>query len=723
MSAIGEESLLPIAYDATGSVTQKLGRMMLQLEQIKNNGGGGGGGSTVISSGTISVQGISLDGALVSGSPVLLGVQGRNLLARTLHSYLAASGTVGANMLAVGSLVQDETMTLWPLRQASAVSGTTGIGLQAVGPMICGADGRFWSLRSPIAVSGTAGIGIQSVGPMLWDGNQFWPKPGNRLGAYVHGFVASGQVFTGNPVIFGAVDSAGNASTLRVDNSAAGNLKTVQRGSAITASDGQSNISNVFLSDQGNSPFYWTYGWTFNGTTWDRQRSAIATSGGIGTGLLGAGNLVHDGSIWWPLRGNNLAPYVQGPVASGQLFTGNPVVTAAQDVAGNATSLRVENSANPNLRATLYVGSSQIVLGTGSDGQSNANQALVVSNRGYLLNTAGTWDRMRDTASVSGTTGLGLQAAGSMLYDGNVWLPQRTASSVAATPGVGLPGAALLGFDGTNFQLTRTALAGNGQSVAEHGIRTVTRLQVSNAGASWDAVVGALAASGGIGAGLFGIGNMVQGTDGIWWTAKGNNTAPYVQGPLAAGAAVAGANPLLIAGQDLSANTRLCRVNNNNLDANGAGQDSLLTIAQGWAFNPAGTWDRIRTANAASGGIGTGLLGVGQMVQGTDGIWWPTRQWVGTHANAWSSGAITSGAISAAVDCQGQSNISIFGTTNAINTFTVQMSQDNLAWYQTSFQIANVTGNFGAGFTIGARWVRLVATGTSTVTATIAAKV
>jgi hypothetical protein len=439
MSAIGEESLLPIAYDATGSVTQKLGRMMLQLEQIKNNGGGGGGGggSTVISSGTISVQGISLDGALVSGSPVLLGVQGRNLLARTLHSYLAASGTVGANILAVGSLVQDETMTLWPIRQASAVSGTTGIGLQAMGPMICGKDGLFWSARGTIASSGTAGPGVQAVGGLvLGTDGFFWPAKGNNLAPFAQGPAPSGQVFSGNPFVSSVLDGAG---------------------------------------------------------------------------------------LVWAAKGNALAPFVQGLTASGQAFTGNPLVGAAIDSQGNVSSLRVENSAQGNLKVVL-----------------------AAPNTGGLI------------------------------------------------------------LMSSNF-------------------------------------------------------------------------------------------------------------------ADGTGGSQLPASMAGVSTN-ANTWNRTREVLAASGGVGTGLQGVGQMVQDPNGIWWPARQWVGVHGNAWASGAITSGAISAVVDCQGQTVISIFGTTNTINTFTVQMSQDNLAWYQTSFQIANVTGNFGASFTIGARWVRLVATGTSTVTATIAGK-
>lgn len=218
----------------------------------------------------------------------------------------------------------------------------------------------------------------------------------------------------------------------------------------------------------------------FNGSTWDRLKTANGAAGTAGTGLLGSGLLGFDGANWQSIGANN--------TGSGWLQVG-------------------QRAAGPSL----------------ADGATNAptvaanGAGTALSSQVYPLHFNGTtWDRTRSANSVSGTTGTGLQAAGMMLYDGTNWqraaadggnrlqvsqksastaladavsntrvLPndtagtsqidvrefpfifngttwdrERAANSAAATSGTGLLGVGILGFDGANYQ--RAAVTTNG---------------------------------------------------------------------------------------------------------------------------------------------------------------------------------------------------------------------------------------------------------------------
>ena len=98
---------------------------------------------------------------------------------------------------------------------------------------------------------------------------------------------------------------------------------------------------------------------------------------------------------------------------------------------------------------------------------------------------------------------------------------------------------------------------------------------------------------------------------------------------------------------------------------------------------------------------------------------------IGSHGNAWSNASPISNGTSTAIDCSYVSNISIFGTTSATTTFTIQCSQNNSIFYDSTYSIT-VTGaaDFGASYVgIGAKYIRLKTSAAQTsITVTIAGK-
>lgn len=95
----------------------------------------------------------------------------------------------------------------------------------------------------------------------------------------------------------------------------------------------------------------------------------------------------------------------------------------------------------------------------------------------------------------------------------------------------------------------------------------------------------------------------------------------------------------------------------------------------------------------------------------------------GTEANAWSAAAVGAGGTSTAIDTRYAGVVTCFGNSNAATTITVQVSQDNVAFYDSQVtQVLGGAGNFCVNAPIGARYIRLKSSGAATITATIAAK-
>lgn len=203
---------------------------------------------------------------------------------------------------------------------------------------------------------------------------------GSSSGMFVQGPVADGGASTARPVIVGGVDGSSNAQTLLMDTSgrplvsgalAVGAASSGANPFIIGASDGSNNaqvlrvITNQdALANSVQALTTLAEGYVFNGTTWDRARSATAAANTTGTGLLGVGAMAFDGT--------------------------------------NYQLLRTNGSATPALRTALYDTATAIGGTTnGTDGQATA---FSLNTNSFLRSWNGaTWDLVR---GVTGSTGM-----------------------------------------------------------------------------------------------------------------------------------------------------------------------------------------------------------------------------------------------------------------------------------------------------------------------------
>lgn len=96
---------------------------------------------------------------------------------------------------------------------------------------------------------------------------------------------------------------------------------------------------------------------------------------------------------------------------------------------------------------------------------------------------------------------------------------------------------------------------------------------------------------------------------------------------------------------------------------------------------------------------------------------------LGAQANAWNAAATGANGTSAAVDTKDRASVSAFGNADGATTITVQVSQDNVTYYDTaSTVVLGAAGDFHVSLSTGAKYVRLKSSNNRTVTATITAK-
>lgn len=105
-----------------------------------------------------------------------------------------------------------------------------------------------------------------------------------------------------------------------------------------------------------------------------------------------------------------------------------------------------------------------------------------------------------------------------------------------------------------------------------------------------------------------------------------------------------------------------------------------------------------------------GRLSVGQLV-------------VGAQGNAWNAAVVGVAGTSAAIDTKSAPNVSAFGNASAATTISIQVSQDNANFYDTTTNVVlGGAGNFHIAGAFGAKYIRLKSSLAATITATIAAK-
>lgn len=159
----------------------------------------------------------------------------------------------------------------------------------------------------------------------------------------------------------------------------------------------------------------------FNGTTWDRARTAYADSQPV-TGIQAAGNMIYNGTTW---------DRAKSPTADSVAATG----LAASALMG------YDGASWNRIRAAL------------GDGVSATGILASTTN----LYNGTTYDRMRSASGDSLTTGLA--AAGNMLWDGSSsWNRWRNAATDAITT-AGVPYVSLAVYSGSSFSKQRAATA------------------------------------------------------------------------------------------------------------------------------------------------------------------------------------------------------------------------------------------------------------------------
>lgn len=121
--------------------------------------------------------------------------------------------------------------------------------------------------------------------------------------------------------------------------------------------------------------------------------------------------------------------------------------------------------------------------------------------------------------------------------------------------------------------------------------------------------------------------------------------------------------------------------------------------------------------------VTTAIVAVGQVIVGQiTGTVTTIPQVVGDHANAWDNAATGAGGFSNSVDCRYTPFVSAFGHVSAATTIMMQLSQDNVNFYDAANMVLAGASDFDISRTVGARYVRLKSSANVTATATIAGK-
>lgn len=303
---------------------------------------------TVTASGDHTVVGKAADGAAVSGNPVLI------------------AGQDGTNAQSIST---DSTG-----RQVVVGGGADGAAVAGNPVLIAGSDGA--NART---------ITTDSSGRVL-----------------VGGAVASGSADTGNPV---KIAGKYNATLPTFADGQRTDLQTGSRGSLNVQILGASSTTGASVIGTSSDALATSVGaigaaslnYSFNGTTWDRQRSD-GTTGGQGVG---------------------------GTVASATTDSGNPVKVGAKFNSslptftdGQRGDLQINSRGA--LRTELFSAASAgaAIISTTSDAMSNSNISLYVAAHNAAFNGT-SWERLRTanvfktvTATASGDTAVWTPAAG-----------------------------------------------------------------------------------------------------------------------------------------------------------------------------------------------------------------------------------------------------------------------------------------------------------------------
>ena len=428
----------------------------------------------------------------------------------------------------------------------------------------------------------------------------------------VDGPTAAGLPPTTPPVLVSGQDGApGNIRTLKTD--ATGELIPANASSA--AADGISNTEITSTGAAGGILFPRTFGYLYNGMTWDRMPGntlGLFGQGPVASGVANAGNPLKIGGPFnstqptvtngqvvdgqFTARGalivapgvepfpvtvcgtaGSASCFVQGAAASGVAVAGNPVRIGASD--GTNTRDISSDAAGELIPANASSADADGVSNTEAAPTGAAGGILYPRVFGRVFNGT-TWDRARGNttgAFAQGPVASGVANAGNPLKIGGPFnTTQPTVTNGQVVDGQFTARGALIVAPGVEpFPVTVCGTAGSascfvqgaaasGVAVAGNPVRigasdgTNTRdissdaagelIPANASSADADGVSNTEAAPTGAAGGILYprvFGRVFNGT--TWDRARGNTTGAFAQGPVASGVANAG-NPLKIGG-------------------------------------------------------------------------------------------------------------------------------------------------------------------------------
>lgn len=301
-----------------------------------------------------------------------------------LRAATATAGTTGTGLLGVAMQVKGTT-NYNDVPSVASIADAVGNGIPAFGSVVY--NGTNWDrIRSATAASATTGTGLLGAGLLIFDGTNY---------KQVVTASAQGDAVAGTSLVANAL-SIYNGTTfdrLRSANSGAGTTGTGLLGAGVLGFDGTNyqrvltdtagrvlvtaNGSGVFIGDgaAAGGSLQTTVG-VYNGTNYDRLRSATSASATTGTGLLGVGALGFDGT--------------------------------------NYQRLSTDTSGRLNAFATMANANAIQAASTQGDGVAGASITTV----GNHIFNGTTFDRMRVANSAAATTGTGLLGVGALGFDG-----------------------------------------------------------------------------------------------------------------------------------------------------------------------------------------------------------------------------------------------------------------------------------------------------------------
>lgn len=359
----------------------------------------------------------------------------------------------------------------WPVSVTTQPGETLDVNIMGGGggavTIADGADVNSGSTTDAAVVGdspGTISAKLRGISRILDD---VWDPPNSRLNVAVQntvavtggpfeveGRAATGAAPVGKPVLLGAKDVVGNLMIPPI--ATAGGRLIVIGGSDAGSTQTFLTAGGVLDALTAAAPVSLAFGYAFNGTSWDRVKTAPGAHGTTGTGLLGVSNLIWDGTSF--VRHLTVSQLADAITGSAMLAGASWVYNGT-----NWDRTRAANGASATTGTGLLGAGNMVFDGTNWQklaGTTGGSPIVVQGINGVNPADADTNSNFVGVRDASGTNRKGLYNA-SAIFNGTTWDRIKSATAAAATTGTGLLGVGMLGFDGTNYQRVQVTTLGD----------------------------------------------------------------------------------------------------------------------------------------------------------------------------------------------------------------------------------------------------------------------